>query len=120
MRDKRQLGMAVEDSALRFLTEQGLLLVARNFRSRCGEIDIIMREGHCLVFIEVRYRGSELYGHAIETINKVKQQKLARTAHYFLQKKSEWQYSECRFDVMTLMPNNKQFEWIKDAFQVEF
>ncbi|MDX1481171.1 MAG: YraN family protein, partial [Woeseiaceae bacterium] len=54
--DRQSLGKRKEKEALRFLQQRGLELVERNFRSRFGEIDLVMRDEDCLVVVEVRYR----------------------------------------------------------------
>lgn len=61
-------GAAAEDLALRYLEARGLSLVARNFRCRVGELDLIMRDGEQLVFVEVRSRRHNRYGTPAESI----------------------------------------------------
>lgn len=62
-------GGAAEEQAARFLAHQGLDIVARNFRTRFGEIDLVAREGATLVFVEVRMRTSDRYGGAAASID---------------------------------------------------
>ena len=82
---------------------------------RFGEIDLIMRDGATLVFVEVRMRGSEAFGGAATSITPAKQAKLLRTArHYLSQLNSE---PACRFDALLLSgTDGQELEWIKDAF----
>lgn len=110
-------GRRAEDRALAFLQEQGLRLVERNYRCRYGEVDLIMEEGATLVFVEVRYRASQKFGGALESVDCRKQAKLLTTATCFLQER------RCdrpaRFDVAALSPAAGGFEvrWVRDAFQ---
>ncbi len=82
---------------------------------RFGEIDLIMRDGTILVFIEVRMRANEIFGGAAASITSAKQAKLLRTArHYLSELNSE---PPCRFDALLLSGTNGQkIEWIKNAF----
>ena len=73
-------GTAAEDLALRYLEARGLSLVTRNFRCRTGELDLIMRDGEHLVFVEVRSRRSTRYGTPAESVTRTKQQRLLRAA----------------------------------------
>lgn len=111
-------GAAAEDLALRYLEVQGLTLVTRNFRCRLGELDLIMRDGEHLVFVEVRSRRQTCYGTPAESVTRTKQQKLLRTAALYLQR----QHLElpCRFDIVAvLQPGGEpKIEWIRDAFQL--
>lgn len=115
----RDVGFKVEKLAENYLIDQGLKTISKNFNCRLGEIDLIMQENACLVFVEVRYRKSLNYGHALETIDRNKQKKLTRAANYFLQSNACWQNKESRFDVVTLMATEHKFDWVKNAFEVE-
>lgn len=108
-------GSDAEKIALTYLKRQNLELIAQNYRCRFGEIDLIMRDGATLVFVEVRMRGSEAFGGAATSITPAKQTKLLRTArHYLSQLNSE---PACRFDALLLSgTGGQEIEWIKDAF----
>ena len=108
-------GSDAEQIALSYLQRQNLVLITQNYRCRFGEIDLIMRDGATLVFIEVRMRGSETFGGAATSITPAKQAKLLHTArHYLSQLKSE---PPCRFDALLLSgAGGQKIEWIKDAF----
>jgi putative endonuclease len=106
------IGNHYENLALNYLKARGLSLVVRNYRSRYGEIDLIMQDKNYLVFVEVRYRQSQQYGSSIESINHIKQQKLIKTAQYYLLKHP--QNRPCRFDVIGI--NQQSLTWIKNAF----
>ena len=116
---KRKIGNQAESQALTYLKQQGLSLIKQNYASKRGEIDIIMRQGECLVFVEVRYRRQSNFGHAIETVDRYKQQKLIAGAEYFLQQHPEYQDFICRFDVVGIESDLKYptIDWIKDAFE---
>ena len=111
-------GTAAEELARRYLETRGLTLVARNFRCRVGELDLIMRDGDQLVFVEVRSRRHDRFGTPAESVTRTKQQRLLRAAAVYLQR----QHLDlpCRFDVLaSLHPDSEpQMEWIRDAFQL--
>lgn len=95
-----------------YLVTAGLRLLERNFRCRQGEIDLVMQEGHTLVFVEVRLRRSQQFGGAAASITPHKQQKLLKAAQIYLQKLKT--VPPCRFDVV--VTDGLDMEWIKDAF----
>ncbi len=108
-------GAQAEQLAAEFLQRCGLGLLQRNFRCRYGEIDLIMRDGATLVFVEVRLRGSNDFGGAAASITAEKQGRLLRTAQHYL---SALRHSPpCRFDAV-LMRNadGAGIEWVKNAF----
>ena len=115
---QQRIGRQAEDLALSFLRKQGLTPVARNYRSKRGEIDLVMQDNDTIVFIEVRYRKQARFGAAAESVDARKQAKLASTALYFLQKFPRWQKQPARFDVIAVTANlnDAGIEWIKDAF----
>lgn len=120
-------GREAEDLALKHLTSRGLELVERNFRSRSGEIDLIMRDKQHtteqLVFVEVRYRQTQGHGSPVETVTRSKQAKIIRTALHYLQQNPRWQTRPCRFDVIGITEPGRRWlsksgiDWIQDAFQ---
>ncbi len=116
--DRQQIGKDAEAQAERFLQNKGLTPISRNFRCRCGEIDLIMRDGNELVFIEVRKRQWQQFGGAAESVDFRKQRKLIRTAQYYLQQLPREPF--CRFDVIAFEGKAAADEplWYKDAFRV--
>ena len=115
--DHLATGQRAEDCALEYLQAQGLVLVERNFRCRGGEIDLIMREGITLVFVEVRFRSDRRFGGALASVGNHKQARLIHAAsHYLAAKRID---RPARFDVAAVSPNQGKLEiqWIKDAFQ---
>jgi putative endonuclease len=118
-RTARTVGSDAEQQALQYLLRQGLALVRQNFRTRRGEIDLILRDGNCLVFVEVRYRAANQFSRAGLTVDIHKQRKLIRTAAVFLAKQGQFTNSVCRFDVVAIdadKQGKQSIEWIKDAF----
>lgn len=107
-------GAAAEDRAAEHLKKHGLKLVARNWRCRQGEIDLIMYEGDTLVFVEVRSRASAAFGGAGASITPTKQAKLIRAAErYLLQNPSP---AACRFDAILI--DGDTLQWLRNAFEV--
>ena len=107
------IGKKAEDVAYSFLKKNGLELIARNYRCNFGEIDLIMQDKEILVFVEVRYRKSDKFGSAIESVDANKQRKLVFTANHYLNQTSHSQPT--RFDVVALSPDEPP-HWIIDAF----
>ena len=113
------LGRQVENNACEYLKKQGLKLVARNYRCRSGEIDLIMQDGKILVFIEVRFRTSHSYGTGLDSVTKAKQLKIIRAAEYYLLVKHLTYKISCRFDVISATFKEEKFDffWVKNAFE---
>lgn len=108
-------GQAAEQIAETYLKAQGLTLMTRNYRSRFGEIDLIMQDGDSLVFVEVRLRKNKLFGGAEASITPSKQHKIVITAAYYLQ---QYGSQACRFDAVLMDKENVQnITWIKNAFE---
>ncbi len=117
----RSTGTRFEDLALACAVRCGLALVARNFASRYGEIDLILRDGAMIVFAEVRYRRSTRFGGAVDSVDAAKRERLVRTAGMFLQSRPELASRTCRFDVFAISgsADAPEIEWHRDAFQTE-
>ena len=108
-------GQEAEAIAAKYLKAQGLKLITSNYRSRFGEIDLIMQNGESLVFIEVRLRKSKAFGGAEESITASKQHKIVITAEYYLQQHGN---QACRFDVILMNKADAQnITWIKNAIE---
>jgi putative endonuclease len=113
-----EIGAEIEVMALEFLQAEGLELLCRNYRCRRGEIDLIMRDKAVLVFIEVRYRKSNYFGSAAESITATKQQRITTAAAHYLQHSREAGKMPCRFDVVAVtVAKHRDLDWIKDAFR---
>lgn len=108
---KGELG---ERRAIQFLKEQGYEIVVKNYRWRGGEIDIIAKEGDCLVFVEVKVRKGDEYGPPEESITELKKRKIINTAlRYIAEHGPEL---DLRFDVVAISGGKARL--YKDAFQV--
>ncbi len=116
---RQQRGQISEGLAREYLEKQGLCFVEKNFRAKCGEIDLIMRDKEHLVFIEVRYRHQDDHGNGLDSISKAKQQRIIKTARHYLQQKDLAEKACCRFDAIGVTSIQK-ITWIKDAFQVQY
>lgn len=126
---KRNFGQLQEQIAAEFLIANGLELLFTNFHCRLGEIDLIMLDDDTLVFVEVRYRRSDKFGSAVESVGHRKQTRLLRCAQYFLISHNLSDKLPCRFDILGLSPGQNykeaslpsatvgpQIEWLKNAF----
>ena len=112
------LGDRAEQLAHEFLLDQGLRPVARNFRSRGGEIDLIMLDQRCLTFIEVRYRRSSEFLEPVVTVDRHKQRKIIRCAAMFAARNHRFATLTMRFDVVALEGEYPPaITWIRDAFR---
>lgn len=115
IKSKRKIGQQAEQQADIFLQRQGLKLLQRNYRSRFGEIDLIMQDRDTRVFVEVRSRKRGDYGTPASTVTYQKQQKLLKTAQIYLQQHHLGEKINCRFDVIEILGQNTPL-WIKNAF----
>lgn len=109
-------GNQAESLACTYLQRAGLVLVARNYRCRQGELDLVMDEQGTLVFIEVRYRRSSGFGSPAESVHTSKRLRLIAAARHYLHEHASDQ--PCRFDVIAISGDKPyQIDWIRDAFQ---
>ncbi|MGV3345956.1 YraN family protein [Enterobacteriaceae bacterium LUAb1] len=114
----RVTGAHYEALARQWLEQHGLRFIAANVRCREGEVDLVMRDTHCWVFVEVRYRRNARFGGAIASITRSKQRRIIKAAVYWLTKQRRNIYTEtCRFDVVAI--TGEQINWISDAFNTE-
>ncbi|MGD9152376.1 MAG: YraN family protein [Gammaproteobacteria bacterium] len=113
-----RFGKYAEEQVCKYLQRQKLQLVERNYACRCGEIDLIMRDQDCIVFVEVRARVGQDFRDSLESVDYHKQHKIIRAATYYLQKTGQLNKVFCRFDVMAVKLQNEQlqFHWVKNAF----
>ena len=111
------LGNRAERKALKYLNQKGMRPIESNYHCRFGEIDLIMRDQEYLVFVEVRFRKSDLFGGALASVDRRKQAKLRRSAaHYLIRHKLNDR--ACRFDILCLEGELRRptIEWVKNAF----
>ena len=106
--DSRQRGKWGEDLALRYLEDKGYAVVARSFRSRFGEIDLIVKDRAFLVFAEVKLRKNANFAYAREYVSKAKQRKLTLTAKFWLLRHET--KLQPRFDVIEIYAANEESE----------
>ena len=113
------LGKWAERLAQDHLRANGLEALSVNYRCRHGEIDLIMRDGSTIVFVEVRFRKSSGYGSGAETVTAAKQVRLIATANHYLQHTECAMGAPCRFDVVAVSDSTQRpdIDWIKDAFE---
>lgn len=97
---RQQSGRRAEELAARFPREQGLEILQRNYRRRCGELDIVARGAGVLVVAEVRSRASAAYGGAAASVGWRKRQRITRAASALLQQHPEMARLAVRFDVL--------------------
>jgi len=110
-------GAAAEALAERFLVERGLSIVERNWRRRCGELDLVARDGDTLVFVEVRLRRGGGHGGAGASITAAKRARIAAAAGLYLARLP--QTPPCRFDAVLLDAlDPARIEWLRGAFDV--
>jgi len=119
--DRRARGDGVEAAALEFLQKDGLRLLARNANARGGELDLVMRDGDAVVFVEVRYRASGAFGGGAASVDARKRGKLVHAARLFLHRHPKFADAPCRFDVIDASgdPDAPRIEWLKDAFRAD-
>lgn len=111
----RQRGQLMEKLACEFLLNAGLVWIASNVRYRQGELDLIMRDRHSLVFVEVRYRKNDQFGGAAASITWRKQQRIVSAAAcWLLSQGKSLTTTDCRFDVIAI--TGLQIDWFKNAF----
>jgi len=112
----QRAGGEAEEVAERFLVRRGLEVIARNYRTRLGEIDLVARDGATLVFVEVRMRSasSARFGGAAASVDARKRRRIEAAARHFLARLAR--EPACRFDVVTL-DGASGIEWHRAAFE---
>ncbi|MDP2168236.1 MAG: YraN family protein [Thermodesulfovibrionales bacterium] len=114
----KALGAEGEDMAVKFLKKKGLKILERNLRTPFGEIDIIAKDGGTVVFIEVKTRLSDYFGHPAEAVGYRKKKHIERAALYYLSARRH--NAAARFDVISIIMRpgaGEAIEHIKDAFE---
>jgi len=106
-------GARAEDLCAELLRAAGMRLLARNWRCRHGEIDLIAEEEGTVVFAEVRSRSGTGFGGAAESITGAKRGRLLAAARLYLSRRPD---TACRFDVFLVEGEPRQVRWIRDAF----
>jgi putative endonuclease len=123
LKESRLSGADAEQLAQNYLQQQGLQLVAKNFRTPRGEIDLIMRDNAYLVFVEVRFRQRSDFGSAEESITQQKCQRLTAAALAYMQSQKLTDKLNARFDAVAISPTLEKsatgfsINWIKNILQ---
>lgn len=131
----REIGKTFELLALKILKNNGFKIITQNFLSRMGEIDIIasknvnlsapktisyyralknLETNNILIFVEVKYRKTNDFGNPEEMVTYAKQQRMIKTANYFLQCYPDYLEYNCRFDIFSF--TSTKFNWFENAF----
>ena len=111
----KRLGLAYEQKAAEYLEKKGFQILERNYYTRCGEIDLIVRDGAYLVFVEVKYRASQRGGHPLEAVDARKQRRLRRAAALYLLRCGYPENTPCRFDVVGIL--GEEIFHVENAFE---
>lgn len=117
--ERFSLGKTGEELACSYLQKQGYKIIDRNYRCRSGEIDIIAEDGVVLVFVEVKTRKGESFGHPFEVIGLNKQRKIARSALDYMSVHGIKE-RDCRFDAVSILVDAHEgvsIELVKNAFE---
>lgn len=124
--DRKARGNLAESAARDALVRAGLREVAANVRYRGGELDLVMldrvgRDGDTLVFVEVRYRQSQVFGGGAASVDIGKRRRLVHAAQLFLGEHREYAQAACRFDVVEADgdPQAPRITWLRDAFRAD-
>ncbi len=109
-----QRGAEAEALAAAFLEDHGVVIIARNYRCRLGEIDLVARDGATTVFVEVRSRASTAFGGAAASITTTKRARLLKAARHYLAGLRVT--PQCRFDALLIEGDPPHIEWLRNAF----
>ena len=112
--NKRVVGNRYEERAVSYLSENGVKVIARNFRSRYGEIDIVGHDGSYYIFFEVKYRKDGAAGDPALAVDNRKQYRISRVADYFRVYRKLKDSDNVRFDVIAILGD--EIKWYKNAF----
>ena len=117
----KTVGDQGEAIAADYLEQKGLSIIERKYRTPVGEIDLIVRAGRTLVFVEVKTRKSARYGRPAAAVGRDKQRRIIRAALWYTNKK-QGETPPCRFDVVEIyvQPGGTwSVQHIEDAFEAE-
>ena len=116
MTENQDLGKLGEEFAVHFLVSKGFKILAKNWRFRKDEIDIIAKKDNYLVIVEVKTRSTSFFGEPFTAVTKKKQDFLIRAANAYIEENNI--ELECRFDIVSIVFVDKKhrIEHIEDAF----
>jgi putative endonuclease len=112
-------GRLWESRAATYLEGRGLAILARGYRCRLGELDLVCRDDRQLVIVEVRARSSGALCSAIDSIDAHKRRRIVQATRHLLMRHAEWHEAPIRFDVVTfdaIDTAEPQVHWIRNAF----
>lgn len=115
MINKRVVGDDVELECVKYLMDQGIRNIEKNYRCRLGEIDIVGYDGDYLVFFEVKYRKNNTSGWAETAVGFGKQLQICKVSDYYRLSKSISEDTPMRYDVLAV--NDKNITWYKNAYE---
>ncbi len=118
---RKKIGARGEEIAAGFLEKQNFRIIQRNFRCRCGEVDIIARDGGTLVFVEVKTRRNASYGLPQLAVTPFKQRQISKAALTYLSKNGLMK-EDARFDVISvlLLDSSPVIDHIRNAFDLSY
>lgn len=111
-------GKKYEEKAVTFLEKQEFKVLARNYRCRQGEVDIIGVHDNCLVFVEVKYRKNDKAGMPEEAVGVQKQSKICKTSDYFRVRNRQYADLQVRYDVVAVL--GEKIRWHQNAFPYQW
>ena len=111
-------GRSAEADGVRWLEERGFEVVARNVRTRAGELDVVGLDGDTVAFVEIKARSTRQFGPAATAVPPSKQRRIARAAALYLTRHPH--SGPCRLDVLAMDMEEAgwSFQWIRNAFEV--
>ena len=112
-------GRLWESRAATYLEQHGLAILARGYRCRLGELDLVCRDDGTLVIVEVRARSRTALCSAIDSIDAHKRRRIVQATRHWLMRNAQWQTARIRFDVVAFDAIDEpepQIHWIKNAF----
>lgn len=117
--NKKAIGEQGEALALKYLKEYHCEILAKNYRLKTGEIDIIVKDHGIIAFVEVKFRSNQYFGTPGQAVNIIKQRKIINTAMLYLQRTQQTQ-SLCRFDIVEIYRQCAEYKinWLKNAFEM--
>ena len=114
-----QRGRHFEAVAAEYLEDRGLVVLARGYRCRLGEIDLVCRDPRTLVIVEVRARSSRALASAVASIDARKRARIVNATRHFLMRRNEWRDAVIRFDVVAfdaIDTADARISWLRNAF----
>lgn len=112
--NRRRVGALAENRARAYLEAGGMEILEQNFRCRGGEIDLIGKDGDCLVFLEIKYRKNGAAGHPAEAVGYAKQRRISHAADYYRYVRQIPPDMPQRYDVVAIL--GEEISWYQNAF----